>query len=164
MGINSLNKKLYDSELGAYVYYDLRNAKKLKLISSSSFSPLFCGAPDERISNQLKKTFSQKFSIEDKYTCASFDTSSENFNPKKYWRGPVWINLNWILFHGFNGYGFFDISERLKKDSIDLIENKGFYEYFDPSNKSDKNKERACGSKNFSWTAALYLDFCLRKI
>ena len=40
-----------------------------------------------------------------------------------------------------------------------MIENEGFYEYFDPTNKNDKNKKRACGSNNFSWTAALYLDF-----
>ena len=163
LGVDSLNKKLYDSKLGAYVYYDLRNSKKLKGISSSSFSPLFCGAPDERISKQLEKTFNEKFSTEDKYICASFDTSSESFNPKKYWRGPVWLNLNWILFHGFNEYGLFDISKRIKKDSIDLIENEGFYEYFDPTNKSDKNKKRACGSNNFSWTAALYLDFYKRE-
>ena len=123
---------------------------------------MFCGAPDERISNQLKKTFNKKFNLEDKYICASFDTLSENFNPKKYWRGPVWLNLNWILFHGFNRYGFIDISQKIKKDSIDLIENEGFYEYFDPTNKNDKNKKRACGSNNFSWTAALYLDFYKR--
>ena len=27
LGIKSLNEKLYDTELGAYVYYDLRNSK-----------------------------------------------------------------------------------------------------------------------------------------
>ncbi|MAR43158.1 MAG: glycoside hydrolase, partial [Flavobacteriaceae bacterium] len=52
-----------------------------------------------------------------------------------------------------------DISKKIKKDSIDLIENEGFYEYFDPLNKSDKIKKRACGSNNFSWSAALYIDF-----
>ena len=159
LGVNSLNKKLFDLDLGAYVYYDLRNNKKLKGISSSSFSPLFCGSPDEKIAKQLGKTFNEKFNKGDKYTCSSFDTSSEKFNPKKYWRGPVWINLNWILFHGFNEYGLFDISKKIKKDSIDLIENEGFYEYFDPLNKSDKIKKRACGSNNFSWSAALYIDF-----
>ena len=57
-----------------------------------------------------------------------------------------------------------DLAQKLKKDSIDLVEDEGFYEYFDPSYKSDKSKKRACGSNNFSWTAALYLDFCKRKI
>ena len=89
----------------------------------------------------------------------SLDPKHESFESERYWRGPVWLNLNWILFHGFNRYGFIDISQKIKKDSIDLIENEGFYEYFDPTNKNDKNKKRACGSNNFSWTAALYLDF-----
>jgi glycogen debranching enzyme len=42
--------------------------------------------------------------------CASFDPTSERFNPKKYWRGPVWINLNWILYNGLKDYGYDDIA------------------------------------------------------
>ena len=48
--IEGINNKLFDNKLGSYVYYDLRNKEKISLISSSSFSPLFCGAPDKSLS------------------------------------------------------------------------------------------------------------------
>ena len=54
---------------------------------------------------------------------------------QKYWRGPVWINLNWILYNGLKRYGFNEIAQRIKDDSIFLIEKNGFYEYFDPRKK-----------------------------
>ena len=55
-GIQSLNKKLFNQNLGAYTHYDLRNDESIPLISSSSFTPMFCGAPDKEIVNVLTKT------------------------------------------------------------------------------------------------------------
>lgn len=161
LGIKNINKRLYNKSLGAYVHYDLRNDKQIQHISSSSFAPLFCGAPDKKIARQLVGTLVEKFGGDDKFMCASFDPSNVRFNPKKYWRGPVWINLNWILHHGLKRYLFFELAERIKKDSLTLIEKEGFYEYFDPR-KSNSSENNGYGGGNFSWSAALVIDFILQ--
>ena len=100
-----------------------------------------------------------KFGDPKYYLCASFNPKDKKFNPKKYWRGPVWINLNWILYNGLKRYGFNEIAQRIKDDSIFLIEKNGFYEYFDPRKKNSPNENIGYGGTNFSWSAALYLDF-----
>lgn len=153
--IHSFNKKLFNKELGAYIHYDLRNDKPLNHISSSSFTPLYAGIPTEENAAILVKTMLEKFGNEHQYLCASFDPTSELYNPRKYWRGPVWINVNWIIYNGLKKYGFNDIAERVKNDSITLVEKYGFYEYFD----ARKNEgETGYGGNNFSWTAALIID------
>ena len=158
--IEGINNKLFDNKLSSYVYYDLRNKEKISLISSSSFSPLFCGAPDKSLSKKLIETLVEKFGDENKYLCASFDTTSDKFNPKKYWRGPIWINLNWIIYLGLKRYNETKLAERIKKDTIDLVSNLGFYEYFEPF----KNKKmKGYGGNNFSWTAALCIDLISEK-
>jgi len=48
-------------------------------------------------------------------------------------------------------------SEKIKKQTIQILEKKGFFEYF-----SCKNGQ-PMGAKNFSWSAALYLDLRLNK-
>jgi len=156
--IENFNKKLFNEELGAYIHYDLRNNKPLKYISSSSFSPLFACIPDQERAQILINTLNKRFGGEDKYLCASFDTTSKQFNPKKYWRGPIWINLNWILFYGFKNYGFNKLANQIKNDSIELVEKVGFYEYFDPRKDIYKNGTLGYGGNNFSWTAALIID------
>jgi glycogen debranching enzyme len=78
------------------------------------------------------------------------------FNPKKYWRGPVWINLNWLIYRGLKRYGYVQLAERIKKETINYIEHHGFYEYFDARKEMFDNS--AYGGKNFSWSAALTLD------
>ena len=154
----SFNEKLYDEEIGAYIHYDLRNEKPLRYLSSSSFSPLFAGIPSKERADRMVKIMLDKFGNEDQYLCASFDPTSERFNPKKYWRGPVWINLNWMLFYGLRDYGYDEISERVKQDSISIIEKNGFYEYFDSRKEMHTEGKAGYGGGDFSWSAALLID------
>lgn len=156
--IKSFNQKLYDDELGAYIHYDLRNEKPLRYLSSSSFAPLFANIPSQERADKMVKVMLEKFGGEHQYLCASFNPDSDRFNPKKYWRGPVWINLNWMLFYGLKNYGYNAISERVKQDSIDLVAKNGFYEYFDSRKEMHTNGKAGYGGGDFSWSAALLLD------
>jgi len=157
-GTKAFNNKLYNEELGVYVHYDLRNEKLLKHISSSSFAPLFANLPSEARAKKMVDIMMEKFGNPDQYLCASFDPTSDRFNPKKYWRGPVWVNLNWMLYYGLKQYGFYDIAKRMKQDTIEIIENNGFYEYFDSRKEEHKNGNAGYGGHNFSWSAALFID------
>ncbi len=156
--IQSFNDKLYDEELKAYCHYDLRNKKLLRYISSSSFAPLFAEIPDQKRAEELVGTLMDKFGNEDQYMCASFDPTHERYKPKQYWRGPVWINLNWLLYHGLNKYGYNAIAQRVKDDSIEILEKNGFYEYFDARKEEHQNNTAGYGGNNFSWSAALLID------
>tara|TARA_R110002111_G_scaffold225896_2_gene287622 strand:- start:433 stop:1743 length:1311 start_codon:yes stop_codon:yes gene_type:complete len=156
--ISTFNEKLFDEELGAYIHYDLRHEKPLRYVSSSSFSPLFANIPTQERAEALVQTMMDKFGNEDQYLCASFDPTHERFNPKKYWRGPVWINLNWMLYNGLKQYGFNDIAERVKQDTIAIIKKNGFYEYFDSRIDMHVNGKAGYGGNNFSWSAALLID------
>ncbi|MBQ4802730.1 glycoside hydrolase [Aquimarina sp. MMG015] len=156
--IKSFNDKLFDKKLGTYVHYDLRNEKLLSYISSSSFSPLFAGIPTKETARSMVEIMIDKFGGSHQYLCASFDPDSERFNPKKYWRGPVWVNLNWMLYRGLDEYGYKDIAERIKKDTIEMITQNGFYEYFDSRKEIHQNGKAGYGGDNFSWSAALLID------
>ncbi len=99
----------------------------------------------------------------DYFLCASYDPTSPSFDSKRYWRGPVWINLNWLIYHGFRRYGFVDLAEQIRTDTLELIRQCGFYEYFDPRRDLDASVFRGYGGNNFSWSAALYLDLTKRQ-
>jgi hypothetical protein len=156
--IEGFNDKLFDADLGAYVHYDLRNKKPIRHISSSSFSPLFAGIPSQDRAEILVQTMLDKFGGSDKYLCASFDPESERFDARKYWRGPVWINMNWMLYYGLKSYNFKDVAERIKNDSVELIERDGFFEYFDCRKENGEISRTGYGGNNFSWSAALLID------
>jgi glycogen debranching enzyme len=79
------------------------------------------------------------------------------YSPERYWRGPVWINTNWLIYVGLTAYGQKTLAEKIKDTSIQLCDEQDFYEYFNPET------GQAIGAKDFSWTAALTIDFIMAK-
>jgi glycogen debranching enzyme len=79
--------------------------------------------------------------------------SSPDFESRRYWRGPVWININWFLVRGLERLGLALEAGRLRKLTLELVARSGFSEYYHPST------GEPLGSPAFSWSAALTLDF-----
>lgn len=155
--IAALNKKCWNKEDGFYYDYDLKGKKKIARKVSNGFMPLFAGACSPAQAERLRDVLLQSFKNGNYLLCPSSAVDGDAFNPVKYWRGPIWINVNWMLYRGLLRYGFSNEAEQVKRDSIRLIEQTGFYEYFDPRGDKPDN-ERGLGGNHFSWTAALYLD------
>jgi glycogen debranching enzyme len=76
-----------------------------------------------------------------------------SMNESRYWRGPVWINCNWLVADGLRQLGVPGLADRIRDDALELIEEHGFREYFSPTSGAGH------GSDRFSWTAALYLEW-----
>jgi len=58
-----------------------------------------------------------------------------------------------MLIDGLRVAGKLDLAQRITEDSLALIEESGFAEYYDPLNGD------ACGGDTFTWTAAMVLEF-----
>jgi hypothetical protein len=86
------------------------------------------------------------------YLVPTFDERAVGFDPDRYWRGPVWLNTNWLLWHGLHQHGRNALADEIAASSIELVRLSGFREYFDPLDGSGR------GSDRFSWTAALFAD------
>jgi neutral trehalase len=156
--IQALNDKCWNDEDGFYYDFDLKANKQIKVKVSNGFMPLFAGACSQEQAEKLKSALLHSFKSETYLMCSSSAVDEQAFNPVKYWRGPIWINVNWMLYNGLRRFGFDQLAEQVKSDSLQLVERTGFYEYFDPrAEKADR--DRGLGGNYFSWTAALYLDF-----
>lgn len=155
-----LNEKLYDETQGLYRYYDLKNERYISMPTGMGFVPIMAGVPTRVQAQQMAdKIMGEDFtgSNLDGYLCPSLSVTSPSFEHNRYWRGPVWLQVNWILERGFREYGFSEVADRIKKDSLALVIKDGFYEYFNPIKNSEGNG--GYGGNDFSWTAAVILDF-----
>lgn len=153
--------KLYDPKEGVYFPFDLINKKMIRKLTNSCFAPIITSLPTQERILRIKKIMKrEKFGglQKENYLCPSYDCTAADFEFQRYWRGPVWINMNWLLIRGFHRHDEVDFAKQIARDSIELVEKNGFFEYFDPRREKKNGKNHGYGSDQFSWTAALLID------
>ncbi|MEM6812581.1 MAG: trehalase family glycosidase [Pseudomonadota bacterium] len=143
-------EKFYSNQTHLYHSIDLVDNKHLLDKTAASFLPLWAHSISQEKASLLKKEFDIWIS-KSSYLVPSLDLSSEKFSDEKYWRGPIWPILNFMIAKGFEQYGFANVEETIKKQSSELIKSCYFKEYYNP-----KTGEGIGGDK-FSWTAAMWL-------
>ena len=143
--------KFYKDEDQSFFSYDFKNHNLIKVDAISNYFILFANLKNKEINNKIIDKL-KKYNSQKDYFFTTVNPKDKTFEETRYWRGPVWINSNWIVYQGLiNKDKIF--SSLIKNKTLELLENKKFHEYYN-------YKTGEClGANNFSWSAALYLDF-----
>jgi glycogen debranching enzyme len=147
----------WDEDAAAYRELDLHAGEEHVAGTVGDLFPLYAGVPDERCARRL---FDEALwsparfgpSPEAPWAVTTVSKSSPAFDARRYWRGPVWININWFLIRGLERVGLAAEAEELRELTLRLVSASGFNEYYHPST------GEPLGSRDFSWSAALTLD------
>jgi len=136
---------LWNDSLGSF---DSRNAKTgdwANSISNASFLCWYAGIDQPLMLDRLEQVMSNV-----QYGVPSFNPNDARFDAKRYWRGPVWAIMNMLISVGMQEMGIAQ-GEQLRQTTQNLIAEKGFAEYFDPTDGSP------AGGDSFTWTASIWL-------
>ena len=156
---DAINAKLWDEDRRIYFDYDLADGGPLGVYFGPNLAvPLYAGIPDQDRARLVLDTLENDgfgLSDEDITPIPSYDVYGYGFSDERYWRGPVWINVDWFLMKGLEAYGYEEHAQRLRRTIIELCRSEGFHEYFNPTS------GEGLGSILFSWSAALLLDVLL---
>jgi hypothetical protein len=142
---------MWDASRGFFFPRDLRSREPIVEYACTGAVPL--ALPGIAVAEQLVTTLrGTRFRIEDVVGVPSYDLTSDQFDPSRYWRGPSWFNIGWLVHRGLREHGQADVAERLGGSLLDAADRSDFAEYIDPLTGD------AHGTRPFSWTAAVALD------
>jgi glycogen debranching enzyme len=148
----SIQQKLYDETRATYHDFDVRGDARIDVDHAAMMLPLFGRiAPPAAVERCCERLTDDK-AYGAPHPIPSVPLSSADFDPRRYWRGPAWINVNWMIIEGLRAAGRGSLAGRLAAGTIALVEKSGFYEYFDPLT------GEGLGAPEFSWSAALTID------
>jgi glycogen debranching enzyme len=151
----SIDEKLWDEEHAIYFDYDMKTGKHIHSHVAAGFTPIYAGIPSKERAQKICDRLNTHSYCELDHQCfavPSYDKLEPGFSVNRYWRGPIWINMNWLLYHGLRSYGMHEYAERVKETMLTLTSQFGLYEYYDPE------EGKGHGASNFSWTSALIID------
>jgi putative isomerase len=178
-----INRSLWFEEHEFYCDYDAAAGALSPVLSSAGFLPLICGAATpERAAALLRhlrnpEMFGTAFPVP---SIAACDTAHY---AKDMWRGPSWVNVNWLIARGLERYAahgddFVDLAQTLDTATVLEIERTfgdygTFFEYFDDQKMVDPPyllRKGSCNPSNpfrqvihdYGWTTTLYVDLVSR--
>ncbi|MEM7339242.1 MAG: trehalase family glycosidase [Actinomycetota bacterium] len=141
-------EQFWNPDVGAYCSFDLRTGRHADAGTSASFLAAYAGV-DARLGEVIDEL--DRWAKACTYLVPSFDPRHEKFEPLRYWRGPVWGMVNYMIATGLADVGADDWAQRIRTSTHDLILASGMPESFDPMTGT------AVGGGSFAWTAAIWL-------
>ncbi len=141
---------LWDDDLGQYLCLDRTIGQLIQSPSIGGILAVFAPIPKERAAAISRRIAKLAQSCE--YLIPSHDPTTPEFEGLRYWRGPVWLIVNYMVADGLERAGQIGMIDRIMGDCLRLIETSGFAEYHDPIT------AEPCGGAHFTWTAAMIIE------
>lgn len=135
-----VNEKLWSEEDGFYFDYDILDKKLHKVWSVASFLPLFAGICDEHRAKRLLNHLLDPETFYSTFPIPSISKKDPTYGTDM-WRGPVWLNYNYMLIEGLIRYGFTEFAEEVRSKTFEVL-NKWYlktgtlFEFYDPEDAS----------------------------
>ena len=143
---------LWDNDTKQYYSRNYDTQQLIKLPTIATLIPLYAGSISKERAAELVEILNSK-PLKTKFPVPTVPTKSDWFHAHLYWQGPTWLNTNWLIADGLERYGYKEEAAHIREQSVKMVTKSGFYEYFSPFDGSP------AGTDNFSWTAALIIDF-----
>ncbi len=142
--------RLWSGKRHCFLNHDLMSGQPLDEVTTATVLPLFGGLADTDQAAGMCNLIGEWLAAT-KVGLSSTHPSSARYESQRYWRGPVWLHINWMIARGADDYGDPQLAERLRSSARDCVMTSGFWEYF------DADTGDGCGGDNFTWTAAVAL-------
>ncbi|MBA3757819.1 glycoside hydrolase [Candidatus Saccharibacteria bacterium] len=145
-------EQLWDEDTGQYYSRSFASHKLIEEPTIATLLPLYAGCISAQRVARLVELLNKPRFFRSNWPAPSVPVSSPHFDPIKYWQGPTWVNVNWLIIDGLRRNGLYPEAEKLRQKTLALVVKSGMNEYFNPLT------GQPAGAANFSWTASLTID------
>ncbi len=178
---NLMNQKMWDEDAGLYLDYDTSKHARSPIQSSAGFLPLISGTPTPQMAKRLVETLHDPKRFSTPFAIPSISRHQPEFYRKDMWRGPVWVNINWLIARGLRDYGFNRDADHIITSTLEELEKfyyqyGTFFEFYDDRcecNPMSLLRKNACDPElspyhqafmDYGWSATLYIDLVFENI
>ena len=147
----------WDAENG--LFWATRNGSRVNVRTPFNLFPLITGQMPPHIAARLVAHLTDERQFWSRYPVPTVAMNDPKYDPNQMWRGPTWVNVNYLLIEGLQRSGYPDLARELRRRTLELICGQDdIYEYYHPE--SGENPPNAAST--FGWSSAVFIDLAIQ--
>jgi putative isomerase len=147
----------WDKESG--FFWARRNGSTVNVRTPFNLFPLITGQMPPEICERLVAHLTDERQFWSRYPVPTVAMDDPKYDPVEMWRGPTWVNVNYLLIEGLQRSGYPELARELRWRTLDLICCRNdIYEYYHPV--SGENPPKAASM--FGWSSAVFIDLAIQ--
>ncbi len=147
----------WDEDAG--LFWAVRQGTRVNVRTPFNLFPLITGRMPSEITRRLVAHLTDERQFWTKYPLPTVALDDPKFNPLQMWRGPAWVNVNYLMIEGLQRSGFPEIARELRTRTLDLILGENdIYEYYNPMTGERPPK----AASTFGWSSAVFIDLAIQ--
>jgi putative isomerase len=146
-------------DAGAGLFWARKDGVPLDVRTPFNLFPLITGRMPPDIAARLVAHLTDAQEFWPRYPVPTVALDDPRYNPNQMWRGPTWLNVNYLLIEGLERAGYIDLAQELARRTLDLTRQRDdIYEYYHPE--TGANPPQAASI--FGWSSAVFIDLAIR--
>ncbi len=155
--LDLMMQKLWDGQTG--LFWAKRQDTRVPVRTPFSLFPLLTGRLPVEVSDKLVEHLTNPREFWTRYPVPTVAVDEPSFSPLLMWRGPAWVNVNYLLVEGLQRSGYRELASTLRNRTLELLMGQpDIVEYYHPE--TGEASPKAAGT--FGWSAALFIDLALQ--
>jgi glycogen debranching enzyme len=151
-------EEMWDAEAG--LFWSRHEGAPIKVKTPFSLFPLFTGRLPREIAERLVAALTDEKAFWTRYPVPTVAIDDPHYDPLEMWRGPTWLNSNYIIMEGLERSGYPELAAELRRRSLAMVQTTSdIYEYYHPETAEIPPK----AAPIFGWSAAIYIEMAIRE-
>jgi putative isomerase len=147
----------WDEEAG--LFRALHDNTPIPAVTPFNLYPLWTGQLSDTIRARLLAHLTDPDEFWGEHVIPSVARNDPHYDPETMWRGPVWVNINYIFIEALRQVGEHALACTLLKKTLNLVMSQpGIYEYYN----SETGEPPATATDSYGWTAAVFIDLAIQ--
>lgn len=150
--------RLWDAEAG--LFWAQHRGRRVNVVTPFNLFPLLTGRMPADIVQRLLAHLTDPAQFWTNYPAPTVSRSDPKYDPLTMWRGPSWVNINYLLKEGLQRIGQQEIAAELRRRTLEMmLEGDDLYEYYHPETRAAPPK----AAPLYGWSSALFIEMAIEE-
>lgn len=158
---DELTQKMIDHfwDEDAGLFWAMKDHKPIRTVTLFNLYPLLTGRLPKAMEQRVIRHLTSPDEFWTPYPLPVVSASDPKFDADQMWRGPTWVNINYLFIEGLLKCGYPEKARELLERTLDVVNlHADIYEYYNPL--TGNHPPKAAGI--FGWTSAVYVDLAIK--